>query len=151
LHRQTPRVEWLIFPFQPQSYTESMKALFLLPALALSFWMIPASTGAQSQTPPPNEISADLGECSATLTVTSPDGKPVYGAKMQARVQYGVMGVKRLDLEAYTDANGHLKITHLPLTLKKPLYIHVQKADKEQILNFRPESGCEARFNVVLY
>ena len=92
-----------------------------------------------------------MGSCSAEFTVTTPDQKPVYAAKMLARIQYGLMGVKRLDLEAYTDAQGHLKITKLPEVVKKPLYIHLQKGDKEQIVTFRPEANCHAHFNVVLY
>jgi Ethanolamine utilization protein EutJ (predicted chaperonin) len=48
----------------------------------------------------PAEISADLGSCSALIAVTGVDAKPVYGAKMTTRVRYGLMGVKKLDLEA---------------------------------------------------
>ena len=41
----------------------------------------------------------DLGPCSAAITVTGADSKPVYAAKITARVQYGVMGIQKLDLE----------------------------------------------------
>jgi hypothetical protein len=128
-----------------------MKFSFLPASLLSVFVLLAGRAQAQTPVPPPNEISADLGSCSAEITVLTPDQKPVYAAKMQARIQYGLMGVKRLDLEAYTDAQGHLKITKLPEVLKKPLYIHLQKDDKEQIVTFRPETNCQAKLKVVLY
>jgi hypothetical protein len=133
----------------------SVSALVLLTAFSTA-----SNGGAQKaatddsdpvQPPLANEISADLGPCSADLFAAAPDGKPVYGAAVTTRIQYGLMGVKKLDLSAYTDSKGHLKITNLPLTLKKPLYIHIQKQDKEQIVSFKPEESCKATFKVVLY
>jgi hypothetical protein len=99
---------------------------------------------------PPSEISADLGPCSALLTVTDGDGKPVYGAKMTARVQYGFAGVKKLDLEAYTGADGKVKITRLPESLKKPMIIHIGKDEKADQVEFKPSIHCNATFDVVL-
>jgi hypothetical protein len=111
----------------------------------------PRSAAAQSaaQTPP-NEISADLGSCSAQLIVTDGNDKPLFGAKVTTRIHYGLMGVKRLDLETTTDSNGKLKITKLPEVLKKPMLIHISKDDKEEEVEFRPDQRCLATFNVVL-
>ena len=87
------------------------------------FWTIPVllnlaaffapSGSAQSGAAAPvsAEISADLGTCSALITVTGSDLKPVYAAKMATRIRYGPLGVKKLDLEAFTGADGQLKIT----------------------------------------
>jgi hypothetical protein len=99
----------------------------------------------------PAEISADLGSCSALITVTDADSKPVYGAKVTARVQYGMMGVKKLDLEAYTGADGKLKIDRLPETLKKPLVIHMEKDGKSNQVEFNPGLRCRATFDVQLH
>lgn len=125
--------------------------IFSCIALAVVAFSLSTVRAHAQQAPLPNEISADLGDCSAELAVTTPDGKPVYGAKVTAHIQYGLMGVKKLDLSAYTDAQGHLKMIHLPLTLKKPLYIHVTKDDKEQIVDFKPGEECNAKFKVVMY
>jgi len=124
-----------------------------LPLLLALAFLVPAFADSQSSTepPPPNEISADLGPCSAALSVTGLDSKPVYGAKIATRVQYGLMGIKRLDLEAFTAPDGRVKITGLPLTLKKPMYIHIVKGDKEQIVEFHPDRACEAHFDVLLH
>jgi hypothetical protein len=98
----------------------------------------------------PGEISADLGPCSALIIVTDSDSKPNYGAKVTTRIQYGAFGVKKLDLEAYSGADGRIKITNLPETLKKPMYIHIAKDDKQEIVEFKPELQCRATFKVQL-
>jgi hypothetical protein len=99
----------------------------------------------------PAEISADLGPCSAQVTVTDADAKPIYGAKITARIQYGLMGVKKLDLEAFTGTDGIVKITRLPESLKKPMIIHVSKEDKADQVEFKPAVRCHATFDVQLH
>ncbi len=118
----------------------------------LLFWLsiaAPRIAATQSQAVPA-EISADLGPCSALIAVTGADSKPIYGAKITARVQYGVMGVKKLDLEAFTGPDGKVKITHLPESLKKPMVIHVDKDDKGEQVEFKPAKRCHATFDVQL-
>ena len=96
------------------------------------------------------EISADLGTCSALITVTGSDLKPVYAAKMTTRIRYGPLGVKKLDLEAFTGADGQLKITNLPEAVKKPMYITISKDGKQEMVEFRPDLRCHATFSVEL-
>lgn len=117
--------------------------LFMLPIVATH------TATAQSQAVP-GEISADLGPCSAVITVTGADSKPIYSARITARVQYGVMGIKKLDLEAYTGPDGKLKITRLPESLKNPMVIHVSKGDKGDQVEFKPAQSCHATFDVQL-
>ena len=106
---------------------------------------------ATAQSPaPPGEISADLGPCFAAITVTGADSKPIYGARITARVQYGAMGIRKLDLEAYTGSDGKLKITRLPESLKKPMVIHVSKDDKADQVEFKPAQSCHATFAIQL-
>jgi hypothetical protein len=97
-----------------------------------------------------SEISADLGPCSALIIVTGTDSKPVYAAKINTRIQYGLLGVKKLDLEAFTGADGQVTITKLPEVLKKPMYIYIQKDNKQETVEFRPDMRCRATFNVQL-
>lgn len=130
-----------------------MRNTFLSIAILLSFLVYcPFSGRAQSPAEGvgPTEISAELGGCSALITVTGADSKPLYGAKMTTRIQYGLMGVKRLDLEAYTGVDGTVKITSLPETLKKPMYIHISKGGMEEMVEFKPNLRCRATFNVQL-
>ena len=122
----------------------------VVPFLMLSVCMAAPRTAAAQDQAASAEISADLGPCSALLTVTGADSKPVYGAKMTARVKYGAMGVKKLDLEAFTGTDGKVKITRLPDALKKPMVIHVDKDGKGDQVEFKPAQQCHATFDVQL-
>ena len=125
-----------------------------LPILILLSLLVycPRSASAQSTAGavPSTKISADLGPCSALITVTGIDSKPIYGAKMNTRIQYGLLGVKKLDLEAYTGSDGQVRITNLPDALKKPVYIHISKGEMEEVVEFNPNVRCHATFNVQL-
>lgn len=126
-------------------------SLFLL-ALSAVLAFSPRSANAQNPADSAafTEISAEMGPCSALINVTGADSKPLYGAKITTRIQYGLMGVKRLDLEAYTGSNGQVKITHLPEVLKKPMYIHVDKGNLGDEVEFKPNLRCHATFDVRL-
>ena len=82
--------------------------------------------------------------------MTGADSKPVYNAKVTARIRYGFMGAKKLDLETYTSANGQVKIVKLPEVPKKPVYIYISKDDKMEIVEFMPDVHCRATFDVKL-
>jgi len=132
---------------------EDMRILSLTIVILSSFVMVcPRSGSAQSASAAvaPSEISADLGTCSALIAVTGADSKPIYSAKVNTRIRYGPLGVKKLDLEAFTGADGQLKITNLPEDLKKPMYIYIQKDNKRESVEFRPDMRCRAVFNVQL-
>jgi len=136
-----------------QRYTETMRNLSItVLILATLLVQFPRSGSAQSATTSTAqaEISADLGTCSALISVTGVDLKPIFGAKITTRIRYGFMGVKKLDLEAFTGANGQIKITNLPKLLKKPMYIYINKDDKQEIVEFKPEVRCRATFDVQL-
>ncbi len=99
---------------------------------------------------PPTEISAGQGGCSALITVTGADSRPIFDVKVTTRVHYGFMALKKVDLETYTSAKGQVKIIGLPEVPKKPIYIYVSKGDKLQTLEFKPDVHCHAMFSVQL-
>jgi hypothetical protein len=149
-------MSWLRIPLnedagtgQAGGYTQPMRRL-IVPLILISLSIATPDTAATQNAAAPSEISADLGPCSALITVTDADSKPIYGAKITARVQYGFMSVKKLDLEAFTGADGKVKITRLPETLKKPMVIHVDKDDKGDHVEFKPAERCKATFDVQL-
>jgi hypothetical protein len=132
---------------------ESMRSLKLTCLIFSCLLLVGPLAGiaqSASTAAPPSEISADLGTCSALIDVFGADSKPVYAAKVTTRIRYGLMGVKKLDLEAFTGADGQLKITSLPEILKKPMYIYVSKDGKQEMVEFRPDLRCHATFNVQL-
>jgi hypothetical protein len=99
---------------------------------------------------PPTEISAALGSCSALITVTGADSKPIYNAKVTTRIRYGFMGTKKLDLETYTSVGGQVKITGLPEIPKKPVYIYISKDEMVETTEFKPDVHCKATLDVQL-
>jgi hypothetical protein len=111
----------------------------------------PAAQSAES-TPaiPPTEISADLGGCSALITVTDAAGKPIFNAKVSTRIHYGFMAAKKIDLEVYTSANGQAKVIHLPEVPKKPIFFYVSKGDLLETVEFTPDVHCRASYDVKL-
>ena len=126
----------------------SCTALLLLSLLVFSPRPGVAQSGEAAVAP--TQISAELGACSALITVTGTDSKPVYNAKVSTRIRYGVMGVKKLDIETFTSASGQVKITNLPEVPKKPVFIYISKDDKLEIVEFKPDVHCRATFDVVL-
>ena len=98
----------------------------------------------------PTAISADLGGCSALITVTGSDGKPIFNAKISTRIRYGLFAAKKLDLEVYTSASGQVKIVGLPESPKRPVFFQISKGERLQTLEFKPDAGCHADFNVRL-
>jgi hypothetical protein len=130
-----------------------MRNLFssaLLTFVLLAFYSQPgrAQSGAPDVTP--TEISAELGGCSALINVTGADSKPVYSAKISARIHYGFAGLKKVDLETFTSAKGQAKIVKLPEVPKKPIYIYVSKDDKTESVEFTPDVHCQGTYDVVL-
>jgi hypothetical protein len=94
-------------------------------------------------------ISADLGPCSARFTVT--DGsKPVYDAKVRTRIKYGSFGIRKLDLEIGTDANGKADVLKLPNMIKQPIAFEIVKGDISRTVIFDPSQKCEAAYDVAL-
>jgi hypothetical protein len=94
-------------------------------------------------------VSADLGPCSARFTVT--DGtKPLYDAKVRTRIKYGAFGVRKLDLEVGTDANGKASVTGLPNVTKQPISFEIVKDDIARTVIFDPAQKCEATYDVAL-
>jgi hypothetical protein len=98
----------------------------------------------------PTEISADLGGCSALITVTGSDSKPIFNSKVSTRIRYGLFGAKKLDLEVYTSASGQVKIVGLPESPKRPIFFQISKGERYETVEFNPDAGCHANFNVRL-
>lgn len=112
---------------------------------------VPPANLAQSAAPvTPTEIGADLGGCSALITVTGADSKPIFNAKVSTRIRYGFMGSKKLDLDVFTSAAGQVKIVGLPETPKKPIFFSVSKDNREQTVEFKPAEQCRASYDVHL-
>jgi hypothetical protein len=125
-----------------------LTAVTLLALLAASPFANLAQSAADATAP--TVISADLGGCSALITVTGADAKPVFNAKVSTRIRYGMFAAKKLDIEVYTSAAGQAKIMGLPEAPKKPIIFAISKDDREETVEFKPAEQCSATYNVHL-
>lgn len=115
--------------------------------------------GAQSQkaaspsqpAPQVPTIDGGIGSCSLLLTVLTPEGKPVLGADVKVHIAYGFGGFHKLDLEAYTNADGKLKFTGLPSRVHQPpLTFEASKDDRAGIATYDPAAECDAHHDLPL-
>jgi hypothetical protein len=124
----------------------------LVLVLLLPFVFLSAQTN--TSPPPPQKIpvmDGGIGPCSVELTVTTADGKPVYGATVRVHISYGFMGIKRLDLEAGTNSDGKVKFIGLPAKVHNPpLEFHASKDDLTGFANDDPQQECQAKHDLFL-
>ena len=96
-------------------------------------------------------MDGEAGPCSLELTVTGPDGKPVYAAKVKVHMAYGFGGIRRLDLEGGTNSDGKLKFTGLPSRVHRPpLEFHASKDDLEGVASYDPSAECQGKHDITI-
>jgi hypothetical protein len=110
-----------------------------------------ALVAAQAEAPKPDlaTISARLGMCDADFTVTGADGKPVYSATVRVRLRYGVLGLKRMDLEVGTNSDGKARVEGLPLGGRRLTYT-VTKDPLKTTVEQDLATTCHGMFAVAL-
>jgi hypothetical protein len=120
--------------------------------LTAAFALMLAAFAQQPPATAPVEIpilKAGLGSCAADFVVKDAQGAPVYGAAIHVRVRYGVLGVKRADLEVGTNSNGEARIEGLPAKAK-PLAYDIQKDGRKATAEQNVADRCEAKFDIAL-
>jgi hypothetical protein len=132
----------------------------LLAALAVATTAALAAQAGQKETASPNAQSAapqavpvmdgGAGPCTLDLSVTT-DGKPATVADVKVHIAYGFGGMRRLDLEAYTNYDGKVRFTGLPVRVHRPpLEFRVSKDQLSGIAVYDPEGECHATHSVAL-
>ena len=114
---------------------------------------------AQAQQPaqpqPPSEdipaTDAQSGPCSIELSITGPDGKPVYAARIDYHAAYGAFGAHKLDMTVYSNADGKAKFTGIPAKVKKPpIEFNAKKDDLVGVATMDPATECQAKHDIVM-
>lgn len=119
----------------------------LIPTIALAV----VALSQQPAEPPKQELpvlKAGLGSCSADFTVTDAGDKPVYLAVVHVKIRYGAMGMKRMDLEVSTNADGKARVEGLPAKAR-PLVYDIQKDNKKVIAQQNVAKECQKTHTVV--
>jgi hypothetical protein len=108
----------------------------------------PPGSPAVSQTVP--VMDGGAGPCSVELTVTK-DGKPAAAASVKVHIAYGFAGVRRLDLEAYTNTEGKVTFAGLPPRVRRPpLEFRSSKDQFAGTAVYDPQAECHAKHGIAL-
>jgi hypothetical protein len=110
-------------------------------------------TSALAQTPDPKSvpvIDGALGTCTADFTITSPDNKPIYLAKIKVHIAYGFLSAHKLDLEVSTNVDGKARFTGLPDRVKRGLFFDASEGELTGNAFDDPSKTCQAQFTVTL-
>jgi hypothetical protein len=118
-------------------------AILFLSAIAF------AQQPADAQKPEPVILKAGLGSCSSDFTVKDAEGKPAYNATIHVKVRYGVMSLKRMDLEVSTGLDGKARVEGLPAKAK-PLVYDIEKGGQKASVEQNVEKTCQASHDVSL-
>ena len=94
-------------------------------------------------------LRAGLGPCLASFTVVDAGGTPVYAASIRVRVRYGMMGLKRMDLEVSTDPTGRANFQGLPNNGRK-LSFAVQRGNLSATIEQDLKTMCDGTHKVTL-
>jgi hypothetical protein len=130
------------------------RSVLLVSALAL--WSASLAHGLprpQTKAPDSAEVpvlKAGAGPCSADFTVRDTSGKGVYDAKITLQVQYGFLGVRKLDLNIGTNYEGKARIEGLPDKTKRAADFKITHGSDSKAVPYDPYSACSAQHEVVL-
>jgi hypothetical protein len=101
---------------------------------------------AHAQTPDPHQVpvmDGEAGPCSIAFTVTDIKGAPVYDARIRVHIAYGLMGVRRLDLEAATNVDGKTQFKGLPEKIKGgTLIFRASQGKRDGSAVYDPAKNC---------
>jgi hypothetical protein len=94
-------------------------------------------------------LKAGLGTCAADFVVSDGNGKAVYLATIHARIRYGALSVKRMDVEVSTNDEGKARIEGLP-SKAKPIVYELEKDGTKGTAQQNVATGCLASLQVTL-
>jgi|SRR5215469_4538622 len=96
-------------------------------------------------------IDGGVGPCSVEFTITDADTKPVYAATVKVHITYGFAGVRKLDLEAGTNAQGKVLFKGLPIRVHNPpVEFHASKNELTGTASYNPATECQAKHSIML-
>lgn len=104
---------------------------------------------ADAPKPEPVVIKAGLGSCSSDFMVKDAAGQPAYAATVHVKIRYGLMHLKRMDLEVSTGPDGKARVEGLPAKAR-PLVYDIAKGDQKATVEQNLETSCQASHEVSL-
>jgi hypothetical protein len=133
---------WFNFMFRFELALCLLAGLLFFPAKSA------AEEGGSSAVP---TVDGDAGPCSVDLVVVDAAGNPVYGATIEARISFGFLGMRKLEVEVGTNQQGQARVTGLPDSESDSFYFEGSKGDARGLAFYNPGASCEARHFLVLH
>lgn len=133
-----------------------LRQLLPLSCLATALLLAQAQSNqpATHTSPPPQQvpvINGGAGPCSLELTITTSGGQPVYAATVKVHMAYGFAGVRKLDLEAGTNADGKVTFAGLPSRVHRPpLEFTASKEQLTGVAAYNPDAECHAKHDIIM-
>ena len=126
-----------------------MRSLFVFVLL----FALPAVGQKQPKIDPSSDvpvISADLGQCTADFRVVDVNMKPIYSARIALEIKHGFVGMRRVNLEIFTNSDGRARFTGLPNYSKRPLNFDISSGERKTGVFMDPDHKCQANFTAVV-
>ena len=110
----------------------------------------PASQTNQPEGAAAPVLDVDAGPCIADFTVRDASGQGVYDAKITMHIEYGFLGMRKLDINLGTNHEGKATIEGLPDKFRRPAEFKIAQGGREKTVPYDPTTQCYARHQVVL-
>jgi hypothetical protein len=113
--------------------------------------LLPASARAEEKADPVPVVDAGRGPCSVDFRVTDSNKQPLFNATVYVKIKYGFLGLRRMELEVGTNADGRARVTGLSSkTRKEPLSFRVWYHDAAKTVLHYPAVDCNEHYDVTL-
>lgn len=123
---------------------------FALLAMIMTLGLSAHAKPAQAKPKEPT-VNAGAGSCSADFLIQGRDHKPLYGAQINVKFQYGLFGLHKVSLGATTGVAGTARFKGLPRQPRNNAYLfHIRHGDLHKKITDSPLDTCQAQFTVVL-
>ena len=136
---------------RPYRYRSSRLPVSARLGAVAAFIVITAAVLSAQAKPKGPSVNAGAGSCSASFLVRGPHEKPLYGARIKLHFHYGLFGLHKTSLEAFTGVNGRVRFEGLPRQPKNGAYVfQISHGNHQKSITDDPMETCKAQYTVVL-
>lgn len=95
-------------------------------------------------------VDGEAGPCSVEFMVIDANGGRVYAANIQVHIDYGLFGVRKLDLQVGTNSDGLARFTGLPDSTDGVLYFEAFTDELKGVAVADPTEDCHAQHDIYM-
>jgi hypothetical protein len=95
-------------------------------------------------------VDGEAGPCSVEFIALDSNGKSVYGARITVHIEFGFLGLKELDLQVTTNADGIARFEGLPDETESVLFFEAFTESLKGVAVFNPSYKCSGRHSIYM-